>query len=69
MSSTEKLSLRGMVDREVGSGIMSVIVVDDVVTMMERMMMRGGWFVRGESPCVCVVDWMSCVCSGERCVA
>lgn len=52
MSSTEKLSLRGMVDREVGSGIMSVIVVDDVVTMMERMMMRGGWFVRGESPCV-----------------
>lgn len=46
MSSTEKLSLRGMVDREVGSGIMSVIVVvDDVVTMMERrmMMMRGGW--------------------------
>lgn len=43
MSSTEKLSLRGMVDREVGSGIMSVIVVDDVVTMMERRMMRGGW--------------------------
>lgn len=40
MSSTEKLSLRGMVDREVGSGIMSVIVVDDVVTMMERMMMQ-----------------------------
>lgn len=43
MSSTEKLSLRGMVDREVGSGIMSVIVVDDVVTVMERRMMRGGW--------------------------
>lgn len=43
MSSTEKLSLRGIVDREVGSGIMSVIVVDDVVTMMGRMMMRGGW--------------------------
>lgn len=43
MSSTEKLSLRGMVDREVGSGIMSVIVVDGVVTMMVMMMMRGGW--------------------------
>lgn len=27
MSSTEKLSLRGMVDRDVGSGIMSVIVL------------------------------------------
>lgn len=46
MSSTEKLSLRGMVDREVGSGIMSVIVVDDVVTMMERrMMMMQRWVV------------------------
>lgn len=44
MSSTEKLSLRGMVDREVGSGIMSVIVVVDVVTMMERrMMMMQRW--------------------------
>lgn len=49
MSSTEKLSLRGMVDREVGSGIMSVIVVDDVVTMMERRMMMERWVVvRGE---------------------
>lgn len=45
MSSTEKLSLRGMVDREVGSGIMSVIVVDDVVTMMERRMMMERWVV------------------------
>lgn len=41
-------------DREVGSGIMSVIVVVDVVTMMERMMMMmERWVVvRGESPCV-----------------